>query len=291
MQYGSQSMVRPLRRVIVKRPEEAWIDQATIDAQWESLNFIDRPDFARACEEHKRFVEILRASGAEVLMLDRDSRTNLDSIYTHDPGIVTEHGAIVFQTGKELRRGESSAMAKDLEKWGIPVLATIGGDATAEGGDMLWLDRNTLLVGQGFRTNAAGIAAIRSVLKPFDINVLEFHLPYGSGPRDVLHEMSFVSMLDDDLAIVFLPLMPVPLFQLLQERRVRMVEVAATEFVTLACNVLTLSPRDVLMVDGNPLTREILEAEGCRVQEFSGWEIANKGSGGPTCLTRPLLRS
>ena len=283
-------MVAPLRRVAVKSPEQAWIDQATIDSQWESLNFIDRPDFLRAVEEHKQLVHLLRDSGAEVLFLERDSRTNLDSIYTHDAGIVTEHGAIVFQTGKELRRGEGPALANDLEKWGVPILAKIDGAATAEGGDMLWLDRHTLLIGQGFRTNRAGIEAIRSVLKPFDIRVLEFHLPYGSGPRDVLHEMSFLSMLDDDLAMVFLPLMPVPLFQLLQERKVKMIEVAATEFVTLACNVLTLSPRNLLMVEGNPITREILEAEGCRVQEFPGSEIANKGSGGPTCLTRPVLR-
>ena len=181
-------------------------------------------------------------------------------------------------------------MAKDMEKWGIPVLAKVDRDATAEGGDMVWLDRNTLLIGRGFRTNASGVAAMRSILEPHNIRILEFHLPYWSGPGDVLHLMSFLSMLDDDLAVVHLPLMPVPLFQLLQERGVRMIDVAPTEYDTLGCNVLALSPRSILMAQGNPITRARLEAAGCKVQEFSGKEIAYKGSGGPTCLTRPLLR-
>jgi len=290
MHYGSQSMVASLRRVIVKRPQEAFIDQATIDDQWKSLNFVDRPDFLRAIDEHEKLVGLLQKNGAEVLFLDRDPRTNLDSIYTHDPGIVTDHGGIVFQTGKDLRRGEGIAMADQLEKWGIPVLGKVDRDAIAEGGDMVWLDRNTLLIGQGFRTNAAGVATIRSILEPHNIHVQEFHLPYGSGPGDVLHLMSFLSMLDDDLAVVHLPLMPVPLFQFLQERGIRMIDVAPTEYDTLGCNVLALSPRNVLMVQGNPITRARMEAAGCKVQEFSGNEIAYKGSGGPTCLTRPLLR-
>jgi len=284
-------MVAPLRRVIVKSPQNAFCDQATIDLQWKQLNFVDRPDFAEAVQQHEKLVELLRANGAEVLFLNRDSRTNLDSIYTHDPGIVTDHGAIVFQTGKELRRGEGPAMADDLETWGIPILGKIDHDATAEGGDMVWLDHQTLLIGQGFRTNAAAITTIRSLLQPYGIRVLEFHLSYFSGPSDVLHLMSFISLLDEDLAVVHRPLMPVPLFQLLQHRGIQMVDVDETEFDTLGCNVLALSPRKILMAEGNPITRSRLQAAGCKVQEFAGKDIAFKGSGGPTCLTRPLLRS
>jgi arginine deiminase len=284
-------MVAPLRRVIVKTPQNAFCDQATIDWQWKQLNFVDRPDFAGAVQQHEKLVELLRANGAEVLFLNRDSRTNLDSIYTHDPGIITDHGAIVFQTGKELRRGEGSAMADDLESWGIPILGKIDHDATAEGGDMVWLDHQTLLIGQGFRTNAAAIKRIRTLLQIHDIQVFEFHLPYFSGPADVLHLKSFISLLDDDLAVVHKPLMPVPIFQLLQQRGVQMVDVAESEFDTLGCNVLALSPRNILMAEGNPITRSRLQAAGCKVQEFAGSEIAFKGSGGPTGLTRPLLRN
>ena len=291
MKYGCQSMVAPLRRVIVKTPQAAFRSQATIDSQWKELNFLSAPDFNRAVTQHSAFVKLLEAEGAEVLHLDPDDRTNLDSIYTHDPAIVADAGAIVFQTGKELRRGEGPALADMCRKWDIPVLATLEGEANGEGGDMVWLDHHTLMIGRGFRTNAEGIAVLRSALEPFGVRVLDFHLPYWSGPSDVLHLMSFLSLLDQNLAVVHRPLMPVPLFELLETRGIQMVDVAAEEYETLGCNVLALAPRRVLMMEGNPVTRSRLREAGCEVLEFAGSEIALKGSGGPTCLTRPLLRS
>lgn len=283
-------MVAPLRSVIVKNPAAAFRNQATIQSQWERLNLLEPPQYELALQEHEFLVRLLRESGAEVLFLDADDRTNLDSIYTHDPGIITEAGAILFQTGKELRRGEGPAMADALRGWGIEILGTIEGKGTAEGGDLVWIDRQTLLAGNGFRTNAAGISALRSLLAPLNVKVIEFHLPYWQGPADVLHLMSFLSLLDDDLAVVHRPLMPVPLYELLQSRGILMIDVAPEEYDTLGCNVLALAPRDLLMVEGNPITRARLQEAGCRVQEFSGREIAYKGTGGPTCLTRPLLR-
>jgi arginine deiminase len=290
MNFGCQNMVAPLRRVILKSPDVAFRNQSFIDSQWKQLNYVDRPDYEVAIKEHEAFAEILRAAGAEVLFLDFDRRTGLDSIYTHDPGIISDAGAILFQTGKELRRGEGHAMEEALLKWGVRILGRIEGKATAEGGDMVWLDEHTLLVGQGFRTNAAGVAALRSLLNPFEVNVMEFHLPYWQGPADVLHLMSLLSLLDQDLAVVHRPLMPVPLYEVLHARGIKMIDVAPEEFNTLGCNVLALAPRHVLMIEGNPITRARLEEAGCKVQEFSGKEIAYKGSGGPTCLTRPLLR-
>ncbi|MCI0411324.1 arginine deiminase family protein [bacterium] len=291
MTFGCQSMVAPLRRVIVKSPEVAFRNQSFIDSQWKQLNFVDRPDYEKAINEHEALTEILRSAGAEVLSLDFDRRTGLDSIYTHDPGIITDAGAILFQTGKELRRGEGPAMEDALRDWGIGILGRIDGKGTAEGGDMVWLDKRTLLVGHGFRTNAAGVAALHSMLNPFEISVFGFHLPYWQGPGDVLHLMSLISLLDEDLAVVYRPIMAVPLYELLVARGIKMVDVAEEEFNTLGCNVLALGPRDVLMVEGNPVTRSRLQEAGCKVREFSGKEIAYKGSGGPTCLTRPLLRA
>jgi arginine deiminase len=291
MSFGSQSMIAPLRRVIVKSPVTAFRSQSFIDSNWKALNYMDRPDFDRAVEEHNVFVELLRSSGAEVLFLPEDDRTGLDSIYTHDPGIVTDAGALIFGPGKELRVGEGAALEDALKYWGIPILARIDQYATAEGGDMVWLDRETLLVGLGFRTNAAGVAKIRALLKPLDVEVIEFHLPYWQGRRDVLHLMSFLSLLDHDLAVVFRPLMPIPLFKMLQRRGIKMIDAEDSEYNTLGCNVLVLAPRKVLMVAGNPITRNRLLEAGCEVLEFSGKEIAYKGSGGPTCLTRPLWRS
>jgi N-dimethylarginine dimethylaminohydrolase len=244
----------------------------------------------RAIEEHESFTSILRSSGAEVLFLPSDDRTGLDSIYTHDPVIVTEKGVILFQTGKEARRGEGPAMGDAFKKWDVPILGIVQGNATAEGGDMMWLDRSTLLAGRGFRTNGAGIAGIRALLEPLGVEVLEISLPYWTGPSDCLHLMSFISLLDQNLAVVYSKLLPVSLFELLLQKEIQLIDIPEEEYATQACNVLALAPRNVLMLAGNPVTRSKLEAAGCTVQEFSGKEISIKGSGGPTCLTRPLLR-
>jgi len=288
---GSQSMVAPLKRVILKRPEEAFRNAQQIAAQWIDLNYVAAPDLAGASREHAKFVELLRASGAEVLLQPEDSRTGLDSIYTHDASLATEKGVILFQTGKPQRRGEGPALGDALRNWDIPVLGVIDGEATAEGGDMIWLDHTTLIVGRGFRTNAAGISALKKLLEPIGVKVMPFDLAYGTGPSDVLHLMSFMSMLADDLAVVYRPLMPVALYELLQERRIQFVDVPEEEYPTQACNILALAPRKLIMLRGNPITAQRLRAAGCEVNELEGAEISMKGAGGPTCLTRPILRS
>ncbi len=289
--YGSQSMVGPLRRVIVKRPRQAFRDKAAIEAQWKDLNYTGPPDLAGAEKEFDAFIRVLEGSGAEVLSLPADDRTGLDSLYTQDPFIIADAGAVIFQTGKIARRGEGPAVGDALKAWGVPVLGVIDGTATAEGGDLLWLDHDTLAAGRGFRTNAAGIAALRKLLDPLGVEVIAFHLPFWSGPGDVLHLQSFISLLDADLAVVYKKLLPVPLYEILRERKIELIEIPEEEFPTQGCNVLALAPRRVVMLERNPLTKKALEAAGCVVQVIKGDEIAFKGSGGPTCLTRPLVRA
>ena len=283
-------MVAPLRRVIVKRPEEAFQNAETIDQQWAGLGYLRPPDFRLACGEHARLVALLRSSGAEVLELPADSRTGLDSIYAHDPVLIADSGAIVFHMGKKARRGEGPAYADSLKRWGVPILGIVEGAGTAEAGDMIWLDRRTLLVGRGFRTNAIGLHAVTALLEPKGVQVIPVPLPYFNGPQDVLHLMSFMSLLDDNLAVVYRRLLPVPLFELLTERNIQLVDVPDEEYDSMACNVLALSPRNVLMIHGNPITHSRLQAAGCTISEFDGQEICVPGSGGPTCLTRPILR-
>jgi N-dimethylarginine dimethylaminohydrolase len=203
---------------------------------------------------------------------------------------VTDRGAVVFQTGKIARRGEGPAFSDAFRKWGIPVLGIIDGEATAEGGDMIWLDHDTLLVGRGFRTNAAGIRQLSTLLAPLGVTVIAVELPYWNGPNDVLHLMSFISLLDTDLAVVYRRILPVPLFELLTSRGVKLVDVPEQEYDSLGCNVLAIAPRRVVMAAGNSITRSRLEAAGCIVSEFDGREICLPGAGGPTCLTRPLWR-
>src|SRR5262245_17488069 len=213
--FGSQSMVTRLRRVIVKRPEDAFRSRDHIEKEWKSLGYTRPPDLERAARDYQHLVELLTLEGAEVLYLPADDRTGLDSLYTHDPVLVTDRGAVIFQTGKNARRGEGPAFADAFRNWDVPILGTIDGPATAEAGDMVWLDNDTLLVGRGFRTNAVGIERLSDLLRPLGVTVIPVELPYWNGPDDVLHLMSFISMLDDDLAIVYRRILPVPLFELL----------------------------------------------------------------------------
>ena len=288
--FGSQSMVASLRRVIVKRPEEAFRSRDHILKEWKNLGYTRPPDLNRAAEDHQRFVSLLQEGGAEVLYLPADDQTGLDSLYAHDPLLVTDRGAVIFQTGKTARRGEGQAFAFALENWGVPILGMIAGAATAEAGDMVWLDHDTLLAGRSFRTNAAGIERLTPLLGPLGVTVIPVELPYWNGPADVLHLMSFISLLDDDLAVVYRRILPVPLFELLARRGVELIDVPEQEYETLGCNVLAVSPRNLIMVNGNPITRSRLEGAGCKVSEFDGTHICLPGAGGPTCLTRPLLR-
>jgi arginine deiminase len=287
-------MVAPLRTVIVKRPEEAFQGSSKnlgASSEWRDLAWTRPPDADLASQEHRRLVSLLHAAGARTLCLPVDPRTGLDSLYAHDPVLVTDLGAVILQTGKSARRGEGPAAADALKGWGVPILGVIDGGATAEAGDMIWLDSRTLIVGRGFRTNRQGVERLSELLRPLGVTVVPIPLPYWNGPDDVLHLMSFISLLDADLAVVYRRLVPVTLYELLQERDIDLVDVPDEEYMSLGCNVLAVAPRQLIAVTGNPVTRSRLEKAGCTVSEFEGSEICIPGAGGPTCLTRPLLRA
>jgi N-dimethylarginine dimethylaminohydrolase len=283
--YGSQSMFAPLRHVLVCRPDEAFA--AADPAIW---HYASAPDLAAARQEHDSLVAILRQAGARVSYHVEPQPGLADSIYVYDPAIVTDRGAIVLSLGKELRRGEEEPLARCLEGLGVPILARLEGGARAEGGDLLWLDHNTLAVGLGFRTNAEGLRQLTRILAPLGIALVPVELPYHTGPQACLHLLSLISIVDERLAVVYLPLLSVPFYGLLRERGFSLVEVPPAEFETMGTNVLALAPRRCLILEGNPITRARLEAAGCRVWTYRGDEISLKAEGGPTCLTRPILR-
>ena len=284
--YGSQSMVEPLRRVLVLRPD---VDFGTADPQ--KWHYSSPPDLAIAQQEHDSLVAILRQAGAEILYHDEPLPEHADAIFVHDPCIVTDAGAIILKMGKALRQGEEEAIARSLEKAGVPILYRLRGDARAEGGDLLWLDSRTLAVGQGFRTNAEGLRQLGEALLGLGVKVLPVPLSYFGGPEACLHLMSFISVLDHDLAVVYPSLLPVPFWQELEGRGFELVSVPDTEFATMGPNVLALAPRQCLMLQGNPITRRRLEEAGCQVWTYKGDELSLKAEGGATCLTRPILRA
>jgi N-dimethylarginine dimethylaminohydrolase len=279
-----------LQSVLVKHVRDAFIDDATIAAQWKALNFTAQPDLARAIDEHDLFLDILRSSGAGVHLLPRDGRTTLDSIYVRDASIVSTTGPILCAMGKAERATEPAAQALALEQAGIAMAGRIVPPGRLEGGDLIWLDSETLAVGRGYRTNAEGVRQLRSLVGA-GVDVIEVPLPHWRGQSDVMHLMSLISPVDRDLAVVYSRLLAVPFREWLLGRGVRLVEVADEEFDTMGTNVLALAPRRCLILAGNPSTRRALEAAGCEVLEYEGIEISAKGSGGPTCLTRPLVRA
>lgn len=284
-EYGCQNMVDPIRKVVVRRPDAAF--GSADPTRW---HYTDRPNLQVAQEEHDALVEILRSGGAEVVYHDVPLLELADAIFVHDPAIVTDAGAVILRMGKALRRGEEAAIAACFDRLGIPVHARLEGDALAEGGDLLWIDNDTLAVGLGFRTNIEGLRQLAAALESVGAAVTPVPLPYGDGPDSCLHLMSLISMVDHDLAVVYLPLLPVPFVELLRDRGIRLVEVPETEFLSMGPNVLALAPRRCLALEGNPVTRGRLEAAGCEVVTYKGDELSLKAEGGPTCLTRPVWR-
>ena len=275
-------MTDPLRRVLVRRPSIAAC------SLWEEYGWREQPDPAALVREHERFRTILEGAGVEVVVaepLDADP----DAVYAFDPALVTEHGAILLRPGKEGRRTEPSAVARDLEQNGVPCSGTVEEPAVAEGGDFIRLDGRTLLAGRGYRTSVDGIEAVARLLQ--DVEVLVFDLPYWRGESEVMHLLSLLSPLDADLVVAYPPLMPVALAQLLHARGIEVVPVPDEEFTSMGTNVLALAPRVALALDGNPVTRQRLMAAGVEVLVYEGRELSLKGDGGPTCLTMPLLRA
>jgi N-dimethylarginine dimethylaminohydrolase len=257
-------------------------------ACWRQHGWRAAPDLVAAAAEHEAFCLLLEEAGAEVVV-SRHDPGNPDAIYAFDPVLVSRDGAVLLRPGKEVRRNEPAAIAATLGEAGVPIAAALDDPAHAEGGDTLWLDEGTLLVGIGYRTNTDAVAALEAAFPGVD--VIAFDLPHWNGSGEVLHFMSFVSPLDRDLAVVYPRLAPVRLLWLLAERGIAMVEVPDEEFATQGPNVLALGPRRALALEGNRETRRRMERAGVDVAVYRGDEISRKGDGGPTCLTRPLLRA
>lgn len=284
---GGQTMAGTLRRVLVCPPETAGWGRPS---SWQELAYFHEPDVAKASAQHRRLVEILEKAGAEVLELPPDDGLSLDAVYAHDASFPTDQGMILMHMGKPSRRGEPEAHARFFESHGVPVLGRIESPGLTEGGDMVWLDGSTLLIGEGYRTNAEGIEQMRNLLAPHDVQVLTAPLPYGLGPEACLHLMSLISILDDRVALVDLPWLSVPLVTELERRGFQLVPIDSAERDTLACNVLAIGNKKLVAIAENETTNARLEREGFEVATYPGSEISLNGSGGPTCLTRPILR-
>jgi N-dimethylarginine dimethylaminohydrolase len=253
------------------------------DAHWRE------PDRDALVREHSEFVNLLSSLGCTVHTAQAVDGL-VDAVYMHDPMIMTPHGAILLQMGKRVRQPEPAQIRKDLERIGVPILGELTGSAIADGGDKVWLDAKTLLIGHGYRTNGEGIAQIRKMLAPYGVEVHAFDLPHFQGPDAVLHLMSVLSPISQDRAVVYEPLAPIRLLEFLKSRNITWLTVNDTEVHTQGANILTVEPNVVVLAAGNPEIEGKLRKSGVTVHIFNGANVAVKGDGGPTCLTAPLLR-
>jgi len=280
--WGTPDMVSRLRTVFVRTP--------TTEGEFVAEGHWREPDRDLLLAQHREFVQLLEGLGADVLCGD-PSDGLVDSVYTHDPAVMTPFGSILLQMRKPVRSPEPAAMRADFERLGVPILGALTGDAFSDGGDKVWLDANTLVVGRGYRTSAAAVEQFRTLLSPHGVAVVSVDLPHYLGPDAVLHLMSVISPIDHDLAVVYEPLAPVALLELLDDRGIRRITVDEDEMLTQGANILAVAPGEVVLAAGNDKVRAKLDAAGVKVHEFAGTEVAVKGDGGPTCLTQPLWRA
>jgi N-dimethylarginine dimethylaminohydrolase len=283
--FGGQSMVAPLKRVIVQVPAPP----ASPD-DWQRHGYTHPVDHGKALEEHAAFCEILQGQGIEVIQQPADEDGRLDSIFVYDTSILTDEGAVLANPGKTLRRAEIERARQFWFDLDVPVIGQIEGPGILEGGDAFWLNGNTLAVGIGYRTNAVGIDQLQTFVKSFDIDVVPVALPHWRGPDECLHLLSLISPVAERTAVVYPALLSTEFMQLLTGLEWNLIAIPEEEFATQGTNVLALAPNKVLILKENVGTQALLEAAGVEVLVYSGDEISHNRQGGPTCLTKPLLR-
>jgi dimethylargininase len=287
--FGVSSMTTELRKVAVKKPGQLLKKAAA--AVW---HYGDEFDPNKVEAVHASFVQALEDSGAEIYWMADDDQGNADAVFTYDASLMTPAGAILMSPGKTLRAGEQELHRTFYNAQDIPIIGQIKGDARAEAGDTLWLDDKTLIIGRGFRTNQAGVDQMVNILGPLAIDCHVFDLSFYQGKDACLHLMSLISLVDTYKALVYMPLLPVGLWKLLTTKGFDLIGAPSSEFEdshTLSTNVLALAPGRCIMIDGLPQTRMALSDAGIEVQVFDGAALCIGCEGGPTCLTRPLLRA
>ena len=283
-------MVNPIRKVLIKHTREGFKNQSELNQSASNLNYSETPIFSKSISDYDHFVHLLESFNIEIHYLPQNSNTTPDSIYTHDPCIVSNKGVILCSMGKDDRRSEVPAIESYFESIDIPILGEIRRPGYLEGGDVVWINEKSVAVGEGYRSNSEGIKQLKSILSDLVDNVISVPLPHWNGPLDCLHLMSLLSPIDKDLFLVYPRLLPIPFLRYLTQLKINLIHVPDNEYETMGCNVLAVAPKRVIMLEGNPETKKMLEKNKVEVFCYDGSEISLKGAGGPTCLTRPFLR-
>jgi len=288
--FNCNNMVDPIKKILLNHPKNAFLNQNKINSEFKELKFFDAPDYDESLNEYEAFIDILKFHNIELYFLAGNNTNTIDSIYAHDPFIISNDGAIICNMGKKNRISEIENVKIFLKNNEIPIIGEISAPGKLEGGDIVWIDKHNIAIGIGYRSNIEGAKQLGEILSDCVKNIIPVPLPHWNGPNDCLHLMSNLSPIDSNLFLVFSKLLPVQFIQYLKENKIELIEVPFKEYETMACNVLAIAPREVIMLEGNPITKNLLENENVIVHTYKGSEISLKGAGGPTCLTKPLLR-
>ena len=288
--FNCNNMVDPIKKILLNHPKNAFLNQNKINCEFKELKFFDAPDYDESLNEYEAFIDILKFHNIELYFLAGNNTNTIDSIYAHDPFIISNDGAIICNMGKKNRISEIENVKIFLKNNEIPIIGEISAPGKLEGGDIVWIDKHNIAIGIGYRSNIEGAKQLGEILSDCVKNIIPVPLPHWNGPNDCLHLMSNLSPIDSNLFLVFSKLLPVQFIQYLKENKIELIEVPFKEYETMACNVLAIAPREVIMLEGNPITKKLLESENVIVHTYKGSEISLKGAGGPTCLTKPFLR-
>ena len=285
------SMCGRLRSALVVAPDAAgWGPEAA----WREIGYRRPPDRESALRQHREIEGALVDAGVTLRRIAPgefpETPLTPDAAYCHDASFPSPRGMILMRMGKPTRRGEPESHRAAFDRAGIPVVGEVAAPAAAEAGDLVWLDEGTVLAGEGYRTDAAGIRRLRELLAPDGVEVVPAPLPHGGGPGKCLHLRSLLSVLDSRTILADPERLAVPTLKFLAARGFEWIPIVPEERGTMAANVLSLGGGELLAIAANRRTNERLRDAGYRVRVHDGSEISGNGGGGPTCLTRPILR-
>ena len=279
-----------INEIAIRSPLSSFVNDAKITSEWAPLRFHAKPDLKKAISEYNYFRSFLEEDEINIIELPSSDKLTLDSIYTRDSILVCRSGLILCNMGRSSRTPEAEENFKTLALKGYKIAGQIKSPGTLEGGDFIWIDDKNAAVGLGPRTNSEGIRQLKKILGP-KIDLHTVHLPNPAHPDDVLHLMSIISPIDKDLAVIYKPFMPESFLNWLTNLGIKFIEVNEDEYTLMGCNILATAPRSIIMLENLPEINSKLKKSGCKIRFYKGDEISRKGEGGPTCLTRPLIRN
>jgi N-dimethylarginine dimethylaminohydrolase len=277
---GYRSETAVLRSVLLVRPPDSI---AAVRRPGASLMLgpVDLPAMRAQCDA---LADRLRDHGVEVHLASPAATPN--AVFARDLFWMTPAGAVLARMASAQRAGEERHAALALAEAGFPILRTVSGTALFEGADALWIDPSTVIVGTGFRTNAAGAAEVASAVAELGARVVTVPLAPG-----VQHLLGTVMFLDASTAVVHRAATTPELAALLAEHGYRVIALPPDEELLerRGMNLLVLAPGRVLMPAGCPGIRRTLERAGVAVDEIGVGEYL-RAAGGIGCVTGVVRR-